>query len=348
IYIELKYSTSWDLLNWTGPERLLDHDMEKSLSNPEIRCMPNGRIFVVADYVEYPVHNGYYPSQIYLMEVQGDVDSDGHDFRTDRFPEDPAASKDSDLDGYPDEWNEGSSGENSTTGLRLDEFPDDPKEWIDRDEDGYGDNEDDRFPEDGSEWNDTDNDGCGDNSDEFPGNGYEWEDRDNDGRGDNMEDAFPNDPKEWHDTDGDMVGDNSDRFPYNYSEWEDSDLDGTGDNGDAFPLDRAASIDTDGDGYPDSWNPGMNERDTSTLLEIDSYPDDPERWEGADKGGSFSMILVWVLIVILVIVLIGEIVSFVAYKHIKRRRKDNTAIYGWKRQQGVNDFGKKEGEKKAF
>ncbi|MEA3559546.1 MAG: hypothetical protein U9R75_09865 [Candidatus Thermoplasmatota archaeon] len=58
-----------------------------------------------------------------------DSDSDGVGDNTDAFPEDPSASIDTDGDGYPDGWNEGMSGSDSTTGLKLDEFPDDADKW---------------------------------------------------------------------------------------------------------------------------------------------------------------------------------------------------------------------------
>ena len=49
-----------------------------------------------------------------------------------------------------------------------DAFPLDPTEWKDTDGDGYGDNFDDAFPNDPTEWADTDRDGTGDNADYFP------------------------------------------------------------------------------------------------------------------------------------------------------------------------------------
>ena len=58
-------------------------------------------------------------------------DNDGIPDVLDAFPSDPAASKDSDGDGYPDEWNEGKSESDSTIGLILDKFPDDPDKWED-------------------------------------------------------------------------------------------------------------------------------------------------------------------------------------------------------------------------
>ncbi|MGA1819943.1 MAG: PKD domain-containing protein [Thermoplasmatota archaeon] len=96
-----------------------------------------------------------------------DNDGDGILNKADAFPNDRAASKDSDLDGHPDEWNTGYDRLDSTTGLTIDMFPHDPKEWTDSDGDGHGDNGD-EFPHDRSEWRDSDGDGIGDNSDSFP------------------------------------------------------------------------------------------------------------------------------------------------------------------------------------
>ncbi|MGA1872099.1 MAG: PKD domain-containing protein [Thermoplasmatota archaeon] len=96
-----------------------------------------------------------------------DNDGDGVLNRDDSFPNDRAASKDSDSDGYPDEWNRGYDKLDSTTGLRIDAFPYDRGEWTDSDGDGRGDNGD-EFPHDSSEWRDTDGDGIGDNEDRFP------------------------------------------------------------------------------------------------------------------------------------------------------------------------------------
>lgn len=60
----------------------------------------------------------------------GDVDSDGVANKEDQFPTDPAAAVDSDLDGYPDAWNEGYSAEDSTANLTLDAFPEDAECWT--------------------------------------------------------------------------------------------------------------------------------------------------------------------------------------------------------------------------
>ncbi len=65
-----------------------------------------------------------------------DVDNDGVLDDNDAFPDDPAASKDSDGDRYPDEWNEGKTKADSTTGLKLDKYPDDPDKWVKKEDDG--------------------------------------------------------------------------------------------------------------------------------------------------------------------------------------------------------------------
>ena len=95
---------------------------------------------------------------------------DGTEDTEDAFPDDPAASIDSDGDGRPNKWNGGKNEIDSTSipKLHLDAFPDDPDEWNDTDGDGYGDNEADMFPNDTYEWADSDGDGFGDNSDIAP------------------------------------------------------------------------------------------------------------------------------------------------------------------------------------
>lgn len=153
-----------------------------------------------------------------------DYDGDGYgDNKADAFISDPAASKDTDKDGYPDEWNTGKNQDDSTAGLTLDAFPTDPAASKDSDGDGYPDGWNtgktqvdsitgltlDAFPNDASEWKDSDSDGTGDNSDAFPTDAKEWKDSDSDGHGDNS-DVFPHDSSEWVDSDGDGFGDNSD------------------------------------------------------------------------------------------------------------------------------------------
>lgn len=59
-----------------------------------------------------------------------DSDRDGIVNTADAFPVDAAASVDTDLDGYPDAWNAGHTGLDSTTGLQLDPYPRDSACWL--------------------------------------------------------------------------------------------------------------------------------------------------------------------------------------------------------------------------
>lgn len=61
--------------------------------------------------------------QFTVYEKSDDGDGDGISYANDAFPLDPAASKDTDGDGAPDEWNPGQSRKGSTLGLELDDFP---------------------------------------------------------------------------------------------------------------------------------------------------------------------------------------------------------------------------------
>lgn len=56
-------------------------------------------------------------------EPSNDTDGDGVANTEDAFPNDIAASLDTDRDGYPDQWNDGFDAEDSTADLSLDAFP---------------------------------------------------------------------------------------------------------------------------------------------------------------------------------------------------------------------------------
>ncbi|MBN1390580.1 MAG: hypothetical protein JXA22_08065 [Candidatus Thermoplasmatota archaeon] len=209
-------------------------------------------------------------------DVEADIDGDGVTDEYDAFPTDPAASIDTDGDGFPDIWNPGKSADDSTTGLKLDLYPLDPSEWADGDGDGIPDNTD-RFPDDIAASEDLDGDG-------YPDRWNMGMNEENSTTGLKL-DEFPTDPLEWIDTDGDGHGDNSDEFPEDPNEWADSDGDGIPDNTDRFPDDIAASEDLDGDGYPDRWNTGMNEGNSTTGLRLDDFPTDPLEWIDTDGDG---------------------------------------------------------------
>jgi Leucine-rich repeat (LRR) protein len=65
-----------------------------------------------------------------------DTDNDGVSNLVDHFPQDPAASVDSDSDGYPDSWNDGQTEQDSTTGLTLDSYPSDTACYLEEHGDG--------------------------------------------------------------------------------------------------------------------------------------------------------------------------------------------------------------------
>ena len=131
---------------------------------------------------------------------EGDNDGDGVINSEDAFPEDPAASLDSDGDGAPDNWNADATEEQlAATTLVLDALPFDANETIDTDGDGIGNNSD----------NDDDGDSLADNTEVEMGTDPLKVDTDGDGTGDGI-DRFPLDPLEHMDLDNDGIGDNAD------------------------------------------------------------------------------------------------------------------------------------------
>jgi len=190
-----------------------------------------------------------------------DADADGIADPSDDFPVDPAASIDTDKDGFPDAWNTGMSINDSLSvpRLRLDAFPHDPAASLDTDWDGYPD-----------EWNAgrTQNDSTTvprPHLDAFPLDLAASLDTDRDGR-----------PDAWNS--GRTVTDTTSGLEL-----------------DRFPVDSAASIDTDDDGHPDSWNPGRSSANSTTGLELDYYPYDALRWEKETKRDTPSLSMVVVL-----------------------------------------------------
>jgi hypothetical protein len=74
--------------------------------------------------------------QFHTYTPNDDSDGDGVLNSEDAFPLDPAASVDTDHDGYPDAWNAGMSEDDSTTGLTLDAYPDDSACYLPEHGDG--------------------------------------------------------------------------------------------------------------------------------------------------------------------------------------------------------------------
>ncbi len=252
-------------------------------------------------------HGAWSEEQNAQLLVQGDRDNDGVMDTADRFADDPAASKDSDGDGAPDEWNPGHSKDDSTTGLYLDDLPTDPAASKDSDGDGHPDlwnpgmsrrdstsglERLDNFPTDPAASLVTE--GFGSRSLCNPGSTG----------ADSTEhlvlDLFPTDEKEWTDTDGDGFGNNFDNYPTDIAASLDTDSDGYPDEWnpgrteadstehlvlDLFPNDPAASKDRDGDGHPDQWNPGLSRADSNTGLRLDVFPKDPDEWRDSDGDG---------------------------------------------------------------
>lgn len=149
---------------------------------------------------EYPDQSAVLNFDSECVEAsENDADGDGVPDRIDAFPDDPAASRDTDLDGDPDDWNEGKGAEDSTSNptLVLDD---------DDDNDGVVDAED-AYPRDPNRTIfDIDFDGVADGLDNCPNVSNEDQlDTDDDGRGDACDD----------DKDGDLCPNEEDAYPLN-------------------------------------------------------------------------------------------------------------------------------------
>jgi hypothetical protein len=100
-----------------------------------------------SNYDEYlgndrePGNDDWTDPEDYTSQPEKDSDDDGVNDKSDAFPNDPAASKDMDNDGYPDEWNPGKAQNDSTSNppLEIDQFIDDPTAHTDTDGDNMPD-----------------------------------------------------------------------------------------------------------------------------------------------------------------------------------------------------------------
>jgi hypothetical protein len=269
---------------------------------------------------------------------------------------------DSDADGYSDADPGGLDGLEPwyahPDGL-ADSFPYESSQWRDTDGDGFGDNWDDPMwnethiawgigewllsaeqpdacpfivglsfadrygcPDaDGDAWSDpSENWSTSEGADAFPTEPTQWRDRDFDGYGDNQTiganliDDFPDNPTQFRDTDSDGWGDNQtygatqiDDFPMIPSQYRDTDGDGYGDNLSGFEgdvclnsdaeevesgwisrFDRLGCRDTDSDGYSDpteDWIPHPEGF-------ADAFSSDPSQWYDTD-GDGFGDNLEW-------------------------------------------------------
>jgi len=228
-------------------------------------------------------YDGTHLSYRIVTKRMKDSDGDGSPDKYDDFPQDPAASYDRDGDGYPEDWNKGCSGNDTTTGLHLDRFPYEEEASLDSDLDGYPDC-----------WN--------------PG----FEDGDSRSL---KRDKFTSDPSAAIDSD-------DDGSPNFWLEGKGQNDSTENLHLDAFPDDPAASVDSDGDGYPDEWNPGMGPDSSVDGLILDAYPFDPERWEKEeDEGGSFPTIVVILIILIITISIIIIAALVTIFIVVKRKKK---------------------------
>ncbi len=236
----------------------------------------------------------------------------------DAFHQDPTQWKDSDSDGYGDNWADMSWGIwRNDSGIG---------QWVDNatqpdfcpltegysTEDRYG------CPDsDGDHWSDPDGnwtyhpENCEnshtDCADAFPNDGSQWADRDLDNRGDNPDgnfsDAFPDNPTQWDDSDGDGYGDNTpddfagawqaDNFSDDATQWSDYDGDGFGDNQSGNEpdscLDRYGSSMHDRYGCPDTDGDGYSNADNTWLAHpagfADAFPNEITQWHDVDGDG---------------------------------------------------------------
>ena len=234
-----------------------------------------------------------------------DSDGDGWSDDGDWAPNDAEQWKDTDGDGYGDEYYFEVVNTFFHINQRGDAFPNNPTQWNDTDSDGWGDNYVDQswdeFRE--SAWPGEIVTGATD-VDQFPLNHYQWVDTDGDWWGDNQvgddADACPTvygnstaDRYGCIDTDGDSYSDptanwgpvsstgycQADGVPLDPTQWCDRDGDGYGDNQDgnspdecpdesgSSTIDRIGCLDSDGDGYSDQGDP---------------FPNDDTQWSNRD------------------------------------------------------------------
>ena len=238
-------------------------------------------------------------------DADGDGWSDGDsnwtiDNGADPFPNDFSQWKDTDRDGYGDNY----TFEIDENGLRVemgDAFIENPTQWSDSDGDGWGNNQGnqdtqiDAFPYEKTQYLDSDNDGYGDNYSGFEGDscvetwGFSNQDRfgcpdsDADGFSDpddgwishpeGFADAFPSKASQWYDTDGDGFGDNQTQ-----NAWQPDSCLLT--KGDSY-RDRWGCPDTDGDGASDPDNDWL----THPLGMADTFPLESTQWMDTDGDG---------------------------------------------------------------
>ncbi len=160
-----KYNGCYNIGYWVKSITLwlVDYTTDRGLdivagynSVPEIFTLSNGTKVWKGNSVDYTPNGGYHSSEtvgiaspkngtyyfaayafknfskakiFFSYKTSDDIDNDGVSNENDAFPNDPAASIDSDGDGHPDFWNKGKTQADSTTGLTLDYYPNDKNKW---------------------------------------------------------------------------------------------------------------------------------------------------------------------------------------------------------------------------
>lgn len=220
---------------------------------------------------------------------------------SDAFPSDPLQWKDSDLDGYGDNyfWEGDDDARVNQSG---DRFKDDASQWWDRDGDGFGDEPNGTFGDDcpdipGTSMQngtygciDSDGDGYADIIDDLPEESTQWSDRDEDGKGDNLAGISAD---QCPDTDF------SERELINYEgcgpSERDSDYDGINDIDDSCPNTSPFQVihvdltgcspsekDSDGDGVADDIDWAPFDANQSSDSDEDGYGDNHLAFNGDD------------------------------------------------------------------
>ena len=244
-----------------------------------------------------------------------DSDGDGYGDITDKpegddCPDVYGTSSENNLFGCPDSDGDGWSDVD-------DVFPNDPNQWKDTDGDGYGDNylwtiklvadetdplriitlreqQGDAFPENPEQWNDTDGDGYGDNASSIINS-----------------DKFPLEPTQWQDGDGDGYGDNSTVGAFRPDDCRET----YGTSIKLTPNGQWGCIDSDGDGASDTVDPCPYDPDIATgkvsevtclITEDPTLKDDAESETDQTSSNNLIIYMAGAIIFLLCVIIVAQ------------------------------------------
>ena len=244
-----------------------------------------------------------------------DSDGDGYGDITDKpegddCPDVYGTSSENNLFGCPDSDGDGWSDVD-------DIFPNDPNQWKDTDGDGYGDNylwtiklvadetdplriitlreqQGDAFPENPEQWNDTDGDGYGDNASSIINS-----------------DKFPLEPTQWQDGDGDGYGDNSTFGAFRPDDCRET----YGTSVKLTPNGQWGCIDSDGDGASDTVDPCPYDPDIATgkvsevtclITEDPTLKDDAESETDQTSSNNLIIYMAGAIIFLLCVIIVAQ------------------------------------------